>query len=294
MGTSLTGLTPSTTYDGLIKLSDNQPLGATAKYIGDGLGNDSILSLSTTAVGIGTTTPASPLSIVNTIALSAGATNPRIENIAYTINNTGAQTGTATGIFLNATETNLNGMTHTLLDLQKGGTSQFRVDSVGQIYPASVRLLPAGFVQFLGRFYFDSPSDGVVTFRDNAGSSFNRFQLGGTTSSFPAIKRNGAAIDFRLADDSGYCGINAGNIFSSNLIVATTMSGLNVCFNTYRDNTFTTIWATIDNTTAKANFKTAWNQTGLPTTRPSTVGDIYIDTAANILANGDKILAIRQ
>jgi hypothetical protein len=57
MGTSLTGLTPSTTYDGLIKLSDNQPLGATAKFIGDGLGNDSVLSLSTTKVGIGTSTP---------------------------------------------------------------------------------------------------------------------------------------------------------------------------------------------------------------------------------------------
>lgn len=32
----------------------------------------------------------------------------------------------------------------------------------------------------------------------------------GITSAFPMIKRNGAAIDFRLADDSGFCGINAG------------------------------------------------------------------------------------
>ena len=67
MGTSLTGLTPSTTYDALIKVGDNGPLSATAKVLSDGLGNDSILSLSTSKVGIGTNTPNQPLTI--------GATN---------------------------------------------------------------------------------------------------------------------------------------------------------------------------------------------------------------------------
>lgn len=57
MGTSLTGLTPSTTYDALIKVGDNGPLSATAKVLSDGLGNDSPLAMSTTLVGIGTTTP---------------------------------------------------------------------------------------------------------------------------------------------------------------------------------------------------------------------------------------------
>jgi hypothetical protein len=67
MGTSLTGLTPSTTYDALIKVGDNGPLSATAKVLSDGLGNDSILSLSTSKVGIGTNTPNQTLTI--------GATN---------------------------------------------------------------------------------------------------------------------------------------------------------------------------------------------------------------------------
>lgn len=56
MGTSLTGLTPATTYDALIKVGDNGPLSATAKYLSDGLGNDSVLALSTGNVGVGTTT----------------------------------------------------------------------------------------------------------------------------------------------------------------------------------------------------------------------------------------------
>jgi len=57
MGTSLTGLTPATTYDALIKVGDNGPLSATAKYLSDGLGNDSPISMSTTLVGIGTNSP---------------------------------------------------------------------------------------------------------------------------------------------------------------------------------------------------------------------------------------------
>jgi hypothetical protein len=69
MGTSLTGLTPSTTYDALIKVGDNGPLSATAKVLSDGLGNDSVLALSTTAIGIGTTTPTQKLSIAAPSAL---------------------------------------------------------------------------------------------------------------------------------------------------------------------------------------------------------------------------------
>jgi hypothetical protein len=53
----LTGTTPQDTYDSLIKVTDNGPLSGTAKYLSDGLGNDSVLALSTTAVGIGTNTP---------------------------------------------------------------------------------------------------------------------------------------------------------------------------------------------------------------------------------------------
>lgn len=43
----------------------------------------------------------------------------------------------------------------------------------------------------------------------------NLLCLGGTTSSFPAIKRNGAAIDFRLADDSGYAAITSTRLIVS-------------------------------------------------------------------------------
>jgi hypothetical protein len=57
MGTTLTGTTPQDTYDSLIKVTDNGPISGTAKYLSDGLGNDSALALSTSSVGIGTNNP---------------------------------------------------------------------------------------------------------------------------------------------------------------------------------------------------------------------------------------------
>lgn len=52
-------------------------------------------------------------------------------------------------------------------------------------------------------------SDGVWAFRDNAGTSFGRLQFGGTTSAFPSIKRTGAGLEVKLADDSAYAVVTA-------------------------------------------------------------------------------------
>ena len=82
MGTTLTGTTPQDTYDSLIKVTDNGPLSGTAKYLSDGLGNDSVLALSTSRVGINTTSPAYSLDVSSTASevlrlqgTSGGATN---------------------------------------------------------------------------------------------------------------------------------------------------------------------------------------------------------------------------
>jgi hypothetical protein len=58
-------------------------------------------------------------------------------------------------------------------------------------------------------------SDGVFRLQDAAGTNFNRLQFGGTTASFPALKRNTTGIDVRLADDSGYGNITASGVFAS-------------------------------------------------------------------------------
>lgn len=89
MGTTLTGTTPQDTYDSLIKVTDNGPLSGTAKYLSDGLGNDSILSLSTTALGIGTASPTSLAQLNGT----AGTTHLRISEAGSTIGFFGGANG---------------------------------------------------------------------------------------------------------------------------------------------------------------------------------------------------------
>jgi hypothetical protein len=63
MGTTLTGTTPQDTYESLIKVTDNGPLTGSLKKLTDGLGNDSSLSLSTTAA-----------SLSGTLAVTSGLT----------------------------------------------------------------------------------------------------------------------------------------------------------------------------------------------------------------------------
>jgi hypothetical protein len=62
-----------------------------------------------------------------------------------------------------------------------------------------------------GRIYFETAlgsflasADGIFTMLNNAGTAFGRLQLGGTTSSFPAIAPVGSALASVLADNSAY------------------------------------------------------------------------------------------
>jgi hypothetical protein len=50
MGTTLTGLTPATTYDALIKVGDNGPITASLKVLSDGLGTNLPMEASTTGI----------------------------------------------------------------------------------------------------------------------------------------------------------------------------------------------------------------------------------------------------
>lgn len=113
MGTTLTGTTPQDTYDSLIKVTDNGPLSGTLKKLTDGLGNDSSLSLSTTAASLSGTlavTGASTFSSAITAATGSNFTGTAVNSrvlvtaagVANTIlgfNNSGS---TANGVVNNA------------------------------------------------------------------------------------------------------------------------------------------------------------------------------------------------
>lgn len=65
---------------------------------------------------------------------------------------------------------------------------------------------------FTGNGSLVAPSDGVFEALNAAGTSFGRLQLGGTTASFPALKRSAATLQSRLADDSAFADFYAGNV----------------------------------------------------------------------------------
>lgn len=70
---------------------------------------------------------------------AAGSGNFRMAQFNYTINNSGVNTGVASGIYLRATETNLNSMLHNFIDLGTAAAgSLFSVTNVGAIKVATI------------------------------------------------------------------------------------------------------------------------------------------------------------
>lgn len=158
------------------------------------------------------------INLTGNYSVSSGSALYQPVRIAYTINNTGTtHTGTATGIFLNATETALNGMLHYLMDLQVGGTYKFRVSNIGALSTAHAITMGAGDftvasgseVIFLSRSRFDSPTNGNIRLRNNAGTSFGYLQFGGTTNLFASIYGASTELRFKLADGSNNSPVGA-------------------------------------------------------------------------------------
>lgn len=139
--------------------------------------------------------------------------------------------GTPTAFKVSITDTASNASS-LLADLIKGGTSQFSVNKnggvscLGQILTANSIVAGAAYTySWNGRSVMASPNDGVIKLVDWAGTSFNRLQLGGTTSSFPALKRSSATLQARLADDSDYAEFTAKKLTTDTDIVTSDPGG---------------------------------------------------------------------
>ncbi|MEQ1828529.1 MAG: hypothetical protein ABL921_21380 [Pirellula sp.] len=93
-------------------------------------------------------------------------------------------------------------------------------------------------VQLTGNFRLSSAGggDGIGTLLGAGGTGWNRLNLGGTTSAFPAIKRSGTQIHTRLADDTGWASLQTGPVtYNGNMTVGT---GVNAVWNTAGTGTF--------------------------------------------------------
>lgn len=62
-------------------------------------------------------------------------------------------------------------------------------------------------IYWAGRSQVYSPANGNILLQNAAQSDFDRLQFGGTTSSFPALKRSSTTLQARLADDSAFASV---------------------------------------------------------------------------------------
>jgi len=114
---------------------------------------------------------------------------------------------TSTGWSTLGTKLGINaesGFTGNLLDLQVNGVSQVSLSSTGFLYASGARFTGAIRTTYINNYDNSLTAFTIANTTGNTIFGGGLFQFGGTTSSFPAIKRNGTGLDIRLADNSGF------------------------------------------------------------------------------------------
>jgi hypothetical protein len=164
MGNTLTGLTPATTYDALIKVGDNSPVDGTLKQLSDGLGNDIPISVSTSSINLTGTATVGGVAIANTTQLAAkqdtlvsgtniktingtsvlgsgNITTPNVSGVAGAIqfSNGSAFASDATNFFWDDTNKRLGvGTNAPTSSLHNTGVSRFLSVIIGQAAPTAI------------------------------------------------------------------------------------------------------------------------------------------------------------
>jgi len=96
--------------------------------------------------------------------------------------------------------------------------SRIVVSSDLLVVPASIGATQG--IAFSGGGFISGDSSGNIAVLNNAQAGFGLLKFGGTTSSFPALKRSSTELQVRLADDSAYATLGAGglNLSSGSII----------------------------------------------------------------------------
>lgn len=122
-------------------------------------------------------------------------------------------TGTPTAVLLNITDTASNASS-LVMDLQVGGVSKFKVRKNGDVtitggFNCIQNSSLDGIITRQAALYGGSDAAGTLILQNSNFNNFNMLKIGGTSSSFPALKRSSAILQVRLADDSAYTTLDA-------------------------------------------------------------------------------------
>jgi hypothetical protein len=173
------------------------------------------------------------------------------------------------------------------LELQTDGTTRLTINSNGGVVSSSFLDCTSikvngsqvfAEISYLSRLGLDVGSAGgynVIRLGGTFQNANTLICIGGSSSSFPAIRRNGTALNFRIGDDSADCDITA---------AALTLSG-NLTISTKNIVTDTTTGTKIGTgTTQKLAF---WNAT--PVVQPTAVADAT--DAASVITQLNALLS---
>lgn len=152
-------------------------------------------------------------------ARSGSSASQVFTSITPTYNQT--STAGATDLLIQRTETALGSGAQYLINAlagAAGATQMFSVTNTGNLLTAG-DITSSGNTYTAGDYRFGNSgaissriinsADGTIRLSNSGASGFTALQFGGTTSSFPEIKRSSADLQVRLADDSAYTNIDA-------------------------------------------------------------------------------------
>jgi hypothetical protein len=186
-------------------------VGGDADFTFDG----TLVTLTQSGLGV---TPADSCLLQNATAAAAGSpqispalrwrgfawntgtgTSQPLDVRAYLITSSGANIKAGSRIRF---DSSLNGAAYTQMwELYADGGVVF---SGALVSGSSVTAAAGNQIGWAGRTNLWSQADGRLLITNQANNDFGRITIGGTTSAYPAIKRQGAGLEIRLADDSGY------------------------------------------------------------------------------------------
>lgn len=201
MGTALTGLGVGSTYNGLLKTTDNAVLDGTLRVITDGFGNESALQLSTAGVASSGTLSVTGASTLAALSATTGA-------FSSTLSVAGAISGAGfTALFASPPAI--------------GGTAP----AAGAFTTLSATGLISGTAQAVSNF-------------NHASGTYSRWQVGGANRGIIGSANN---VFGGSTDDFGICTENAGRVLigaNNSAILEVSTTGLAVTGQTSTTNLF--------------------------------------------------------
>lgn len=200
----------------------------------------SLSRIAANVIGVGTGAAGSVAGTLQAATLQAlgngSASNPMLLGSGTWFTSTGTSTTTkpylliepsgttSTGWSTSGTGLGVNaasGFAGRLADFQVAGVSQAYINNDGSVFAtqfsSTAHLVAgaAGSIYWTGRSVLTSPANGNIRLTNQAGTDFGLAQFGGTTSSFPALKRSTTGLIARLADDSADTWVQASQFRST-------------------------------------------------------------------------------